>query len=55
MSDLVHAKLSQEIIGAAMEVHRTLGSAFVESVFEGLVSSSPIFLRQAQDRRQNGL
>ena len=34
MSDLVHAKLSQEIIGAAMEVLNTLKPGLDEKLYE---------------------
>ena len=33
-SDLLHADLTRRIIGAAIEVHRTLGSGFLEAVYE---------------------
>jgi GxxExxY protein len=36
--EILYKELSYKIIGAAMEVHRTLGSALVESVFEGALA-----------------
>lgn len=47
MAEILYKELSYKIpsttlrtgIGAAMEMHRTLGSAFVESVFEGAPST----------------
>lgn len=33
-SDLLHADLTRKIIGTAMEVHRTLGTGFLEAVYE---------------------
>ena len=33
-SKLIHEEITREIIGAAMEVHRTLGVGFLEKVYE---------------------
>jgi len=34
MAEILYKELSYAVVGAAMEVHRTLGSAFLEGVFE---------------------
>lgn len=39
-----HADLTQEIIGYAMKVHRTLGAGFLESVYQNALAYE---LRQA--------
>ena len=38
MAEILYKEFSYVIVGAAMEVHKTLGSAFVESVFEGALA-----------------
>lgn len=34
MTDLIHEEITEEIIGAAFEVHRVLGYGFLEKVYE---------------------
>ena len=37
-SDLLYADVTHKIIGAAMEVHRTLGTGFLEAVYEDVLA-----------------
>ena len=38
MVEILHKDLSFQIVGAAMEVHRTLGPGFLEAVYEGALA-----------------
>jgi GxxExxY protein len=53
-TDLLHSELTREIIGAAMEVHRTLGSGFLESVYEEALAIE-FNLCKIQYERQRGV
>ncbi|MBN1795872.1 MAG: GxxExxY protein [Sedimentisphaerales bacterium] len=53
-SDLMHSEITREIIGAAMEVHRTLGSGFLESVYEEALAIE-FNLRKVQYERQKNI
>ena len=50
-TDLLHNEVTREIIGAAMEVHRTLGSGFIESVYEESLAIE-FDIRKVQYERQ---
>jgi len=49
-----HSELTREVIGAAMEVHRTLGCGFLESVYEEALAVE-FNLRGLQFERQKPL
>lgn len=53
-SDLLYSDLTREIIGAAMEVHKTLGSGFLESVYEEALAIE-FDLRRVRYERQKGI
>ena len=36
MTELLHKDITEKIIGAAMEVHRTLGAGFLEAVWDAV-------------------
>lgn len=38
MAEILYKELSYSIIGAAMEVHKTLGSAFLEAIYEAALA-----------------
>ena len=48
---MLHSELTREIIGAAIEVHKTLGSGFLESVYEEALAIE-FNLRKVQYERQ---
>lgn len=52
--DYLYKDLTREIIGAAMEVHRTLGCGFLESVYEESLAVE-FGLRGIQFERQKAL
>lgn len=53
-SDLMHCEITREIIGAAMEVHRTLGCGFLESVYEEALAIE-FNLRKVRHERQKSI
>ena len=53
-TSLLHHELTREIIGAAMEVHRTLGNGFLESVYEEALAIE-FDLRKVRYERQKGI
>jgi len=53
-SDLLYSDLTREIIGAAMEVHKTIGSGFLESVYEEALAIE-FDLRKVRYERQKGI
>ncbi|WP_420628403.1 GxxExxY protein [Candidatus Leptofilum sp.] len=54
MGKLLYESLSHEVIGAAMEVHRTLGYGFLEAVYENALAHE-LALRSVQLERQKQL
>ena len=52
--NLLHNELTREIIGAAMEAHKTLGSGFLESVYEEALAIEFNF-RKVPYERQKGI
>lgn len=53
-SDLYYSELTREIIGAAMEVHSTLGFGFLESVYEESLAIE-LGIRQISYERQKDI
>ncbi|MFA5554373.1 MAG: GxxExxY protein [Phycisphaerae bacterium] len=53
-TDLLHSELTREIIGAAMEVHKTFGCGFLESVYEEALAIE-FNLRKISYERQKGI
>ena len=54
MSTLLHQELTGKIIGAAMEVHTSLGPGFLESVYEEALAHE-MALQKLPFERQRGL
>jgi GxxExxY protein len=53
-TNLLHNELTREIIGAAMEVHTTLGSGFLENVYEEALAIE-LDIRKIPYERQKGI
>ncbi len=53
-TDLLHNELTREIIGSAMEVHKTLGCGFLESVYEEALAIE-LDIRKVPYERQKGI
>jgi len=53
-TDLLHSNLTREVIGAAMEVHKTLGHGFLENVYEEALAIE-FDLRKVHYERQKAI
>ena len=51
MANIIHGELSYQVIGSAMEVHRTLGPGFLESVYQKALARE-LLLRQVMFEEQ---
>ncbi len=51
MSELIESKLTEQIIGAAIEVHKVMGPGLLESVYEECMARE-LFLRGLNFQRQ---
>lgn len=54
MKDILYKELSYAVVGAAMEVHKTLGPGFLEAVYQGALAHE-LKLRNIQAKREQHL